>query len=348
MIVNTALHGSGLAGDLLSEGALVPRSAGDVVPMSQLEAFTDAWLANRRLSPHTRDAYRRDLRGWFVWCQTFGINPLDATFVHINAYSRLLEGTAIPATGKPLTAATVARKISGISSWYGFLVKIGKLAVNPTAAADRVYVNRDHSTTVGLSASEGDSFILAGRNDISPARVRNYAMAVLLADLGLRVGEAVGLDIEDLVPESGRRTIRFTGKGGVQRKRPLTSLATVVIDEYLQHRARLAGVPVEQLTGPLFVTSSGKRWPSNRVFDVVRRLAREAGVPAWSKISPHSLRHAFATRARDEGVPLEDVQDAMGHADPRTTRRYDRDRYCLDRDPANTLEIARARRGKVA
>jgi integrase len=80
------------------------------------------------------------------------------------------------------------------------------------------------------------------------------------------------------------------------------------------------------------------------VFRLVRRLAREAGIAAADRLSPHSLRHAFATAARSEGVPLEDVQDAMGHADPRTTRRYDRDRHNLDRDPAYTLAAARARR----
>jgi integrase len=80
------------------------------------------------------------------------------------------------------------------------------------------------------------------------------------------------------------------------------------------------------------------------VFRLVRRLAERAGIKAWAELSPHSLRHAFATTARDEGVPLEDVQDAMGHADPRTTRRYDRDRHNLDRDPSYVIWSARARR----
>jgi site-specific recombinase XerD len=95
----------------------------------------------------------------------------------------------------------------------------------------------------------------------------------------------------------------------------------------------------------LFVTASGARIDRHAVFRLVRRLAREAGIASWERLSPHSLRHAFATAARGEGVPLEDVQDAMGHADPRTTRRYDRDRHNLDRDPAYMIAAARARRG---
>ena len=109
------------------------------------------------------------------------------------------------------------------------------------------------------------------------------------------------------------------------------------LDAYLAVRSPSA-------PGPLFVTSRGRRVDRHAVFRLVRRLARKAGVPAWARLSPHSLRHAFATTARDVGVPLEDVQDAMGHADPRTTRRYDRDRHRLDRDPAYAIAAARARR----
>jgi integrase/recombinase XerD len=103
-------------------------------------------------------------------------------------------------------------------------------------------------------------------------------------------------------------------------------------------------VAVDSLTGPLFVTSTGARLDRHAVFRLVRRLAERAGLESAGQISPHSLRHAFATTARAEGVPLEDVQDAMGHADPRTTRRYDRDRHNLDRDPSYTIWAARTRR----
>jgi integrase/recombinase XerD len=100
--------------------------------------------------------------------------------------------------------------------------------------------------------------------------------------------------------------------------------------------------------GPLFRTATGGRLDRHAVFRLVRRLARDAGIASWARLSPHSLRHAFATAARAEGVPLEDVQDAMGHADPRTTRRYDRDRHNLDRDPSYVIWAARARRRTTA
>ncbi len=87
----------------------------------------------------------------------------------------------------------------------------------------------------------------------------------------------------------------------------------------------------DRTTGPLFVTASGSRLDRVAAYRLLRRLARQAEIPSWASISPHSLRHSFATAALDAGVALRDVQDAMGHADPRTTRRYDRTRHNLDR-----------------
>ena len=168
-------------------------------------------------------------------------------------------------------------------------------------------------------------------------------MLTLLADLGLRVGELVGLDVADLGLERGHRSVRFIGKGGRPRRRALTPAPAAALDAYLAERAAAEGTTADRLDGPLLVTATGARIDRHAVFRLVRRLAREAGIAGWARLSPHSLRHAFATTARAEGVPLEDVQDAMGHADPRTTRRYDRDRHNLDRDPAYTIAAARVR-----
>ena len=244
-----------------------------------------------------------------------------------------------------LAPSTVARKLSGMSSWYDFLVKLRAVDANPVGGADRPYVSRDHSGTVGLTGEEVDALLAAAARDTGPAAVRHRAVLTLLADLGLRVGEVCGLDVGDLGFERGHRSLRFVGKGGRARRRALTPDAGAALDAYLAQRALAEGTTVDRLDGPLLVTSGGGRIDRHAVFKVVRRLARDAGIAGWERLSPHSLRHAFATTARAEGVPLEDVQDAMGHADPRTTRRYDRDRYNLDRDPSYTLAAARTRRG---
>ncbi|MFC3502888.1 tyrosine-type recombinase/integrase [Micromonospora krabiensis] len=322
---------------------LVRPAARPVLPGGPLDV-TEAWLRNRRLSAHTRDAYRRDVTGWLTWCAGRDLDPLRATFLHVNEYARALESTVGAHSGRPLTPATVARRLSALSSWYDFLVKLAAVPANPVSGADRPRVDRDHSATVGLTPDEVDALLAAADKDTGPTAARNRAAIALLADLGLRVGELISLDLDDLGTERGHRSVRFVGKGGKQRRRALTPGTGYAVDAYLAHRAATTGVPVPQLTGPLLVTASGARLDRHSVFRMVRRLAREAGIPAWAKLSPHSLRHAFATTARSEGVPLEDVQDAMGHADPRTTRRYDRDRHNLDRDPAYVVWAARSRR----
>ncbi|WP_422769512.1 tyrosine-type recombinase/integrase [Plantactinospora sp. WMMC1484] len=328
----------------MSRSILVRRAATRPVPPHTPADFTEAWLRNRRLSEHTRAAYRRDVAGWLAWCADGEIDPLDATFLHVNTYARDLEASVDRRSGRPLTPATVARKLSALSSWYTFLGRLGAVPANPVSGADRPRVDRDHSATVGLTPDEVDALLVAAEADTGPNALRNRVVLVLLADLGLRVGELVSLDLTDLGNERGHRSLRFVGKGGRARRRALTPGSAYAVDAYLAARATAAGRPVAQLTGALLVTATGNRLDRHAVFRLVRRLARVAGIPAWERLSPHSLRHAFATSARAEGVPLEDVQDAMGHADPRTTRRYDRDRHNLDRDPAYAIWAARTRR----
>lgn len=323
---------------------LIPRPAASdtvAVPIQEYVDFTEAWLSNRRLSEHTREAYRRDVTSFLDWCAEAGVEPRQARFTHVNEYARALESTVDPRSGRTLAPTTIARKLSGLSSWYDFLLKLQAVAANPVGGADRPSVDRDHSATIGMSPAEVDAMLRVAEADSS----RHYAIITLLADLGLRVGELCRLDLSDLGHERGHRTVRFTGKGGKPRRRALAPGTAAALDQYLADRARIAGVSVEELTGPVFATQAGVPIDRHAVFRLVRRLAEKAGLPNAAQLSPHSLRHAFATTARAEGVPLEDVQDAMGHADPRTTRRYDRDRHNLDRDPSYTIWAARARRG---
>lgn len=341
----------------MDPAAVLPRFAAELTAGGSPTDFTEAWLRNRRLAEHTRAAYRRDVADWLRWCAHTGLEPLRATFLHVNAWARALEAELDGRTGRPRSPATVARKLSALSSWYAFLVKLGATATNPVTGADRPRVDRDHSATVGLTPSEVDALIAAASAQRGPTAARTRLVVALLADLGLRVGELVSLDVSDVGVERGHRSVRFTGKGGKPRRRALTPGAAAALDEYLAARAAVpppadgsggspgrAPAPGSGGGGPLLVTASGARLDRHAVFRLIRRLAAAAGIPGAERLSPHSLRHAFATAARDEGVPLEDVQDAMGHADPRTTRRYDRDRHNLDRDPAYAIWAARARR----
>ncbi|WP_430786893.1 tyrosine-type recombinase/integrase [Actinoplanes sp. G11-F43] len=207
---------------------------------------------------------------------------------------------------------------------------------------------------VGFTAAEVTTLLACAEQQVATwslrllAAWRDRALLRMLADLGLRISEALDRDISDLTANRGQRTLCYIGKGGRARERTLPAHTLEGIDEYLQARAAAAAVAVDELAGPLFATTSPDggvgRLAEPEVFLMIRRLAKACGIAAADRLSPHSLRHAFATGSREAGVPLEDVQDAMGHADPRTTRRYDRDRHNLDRDPSLVLGARRASR----
>lgn len=336
-------------GDIVT-GELVETITADLSSRAGYTAVTEAWLANRRLSEHTRSAYRRDVDDYLDWCARAGLDPANVKFTHTNAYGRFLENRPHPSKpgARRYTDSSVARKLSGVASWYAFLVKLRAVGHNPLLDTDRPVVDRDYSSTTGLTVEQVDQLIAAIEKPRpgSDTRARDRAVVTLLADLGLRVSEVCGLDIADLGHDRDHRTVRFVGKGGRGRRRSLDPATAAAIDRYLDARAQDAGTPVGQLTGALFVTDTGRRLDRHAVAALIRSLARRAGLPDPDRITPHSLRHAFATAAREAGVALEDVQDAMGHADPRTTRRYDRDRESLDRDPSYRvwqLRISRRR-----
>ena len=141
---------------------------------------------------------------------------------------------------------------------------------------------------------------------------------------GLRIDEALACDVTSLTYHRGHRALRITRKGGRASTEPLAPIVLRPLQDYLGDRT----------DGPLFLNRDDTaRLAYTTSYALIRRLARRAGIPAADRLSPHSLRHSFATELLGNGVPLQDVQDAMGHADPRTTRRYDRSRHNLDRHP---------------
>ena len=163
-------------------------------------------------------------------------------------------------------------------------------------------------------------------------------MIRLLLHNALRVDEACGVDVADLGADAGHRVLRVTRKGARKAKVPLTPATVAALDTYLTGRAHRAGLgSPAQLTGPLLATATGGRLRRGHLWELVRRLARTAGIATWQELSPHSLRHSAITFALDAGATLRDVQDYAGHKDPRTTRRYDHARDSLDRNAAYTV-----------
>lgn len=325
--IPSPVRAAALAGDveLAAAVAALPLPAGEPGERWTPGTTTVGWLRSRK-SGHTRRAYFRELADWLTWCGEARLDPLTARRGDVDAY--------VADRCEPLSPASLGRRLSALSSWYAYLISNQVTATNPVLAVDRPAVDHDHSATIGLTGAQAAAFMRAARARRGPAALRDTALLGMLAELALRVGEALALDLADFRHNRNHRTVWLTGKGGKKRELPIPPPLGRDLDAYFVHRAAAAGVPVDQLAGPAFVTATGRRVDQPAVFRLVRRVAKAAGIPDADKLSPHSLRHTVATAALDAGAELRDVQDLLGHADPRTTRRYDRDRGSLDRSPA--------------
>jgi integrase/recombinase XerD len=280
-----------------------------------LNSVTAGWLLGFA-SLNTRRSYSGDLAAWFAFCDEHGVGSRESPRPHIDAWARSLEELGL----KP---RTIARRLSSVSSWYDFLVTEQVRATSPAKHVRRPKVG-DRGETPGLTRDELRRLLLAAKEHGS---LRSIALLSLLAHTGVRVGEALNRDVEHLAHDRGHRILRLQRKGGRGDRTVLTAPVVRALDEYLNGRT----------TGPLFITKTGRRMDQPEAWRMVRRLARRAALDGAAEIRPHSLRVFFITGAGEAGVALEDVQDAAGHADPRTTRRYDRGRHSLDRHASYAL-----------
>ena len=280
-------------------------------PLRSADDVAGAFLAG--YGPATREAYARDLRGWGDYLAGVGVEVLAAHRVHVDAFVRDGEDAGV-------APATIARRLSALSGFYSYALDEGLIARSPVARVRRPRVS-DESPRLGVDRA-GMRVLL---DTAQASGARDHALACLLALSGLRVSEALAADVADLSSERGHRTLRLRRKGGTRQTVALAPRTAAALDVLLAGRS----------SGPLFATRSGRRMDRHAALKVVRRLARTAGIE--HVVSPHSLRHGFVTAALDAGVPLRDVQDAAGHADPRTTRRYDRGRHSLERAATYTV-----------
>jgi integrase/recombinase XerD len=292
-----------------------------ITPRTQLAArLTGEWKG--LLTGNTRSAYDGDWRLWRDWCQARGLDMLDARKPDVD---RWIREQAEAGSAK----RTIARRISAVASWYEFLrdstagTATPLAADNPARTRRRPAVARDDTPTIGLSKAQARLLVAAADAD----GLRSAALIRLLLGNGLRVGSAASARIEDMAEDDGHRVIMLSGKGGTRRKAPLPPPCYKAITAMLAAR----GNP---RTGPLFATRTGRHIDRHYVLRLVRRLAGRAGIPAADRLSPHSLRHSFATEALRRGVSLHQLQDDMWHADPRTTEVYNRARNRLDKSAA--------------
>lgn len=306
-------------------GELVPSGAGPRGLAHRDEdrrtALLGRWLLAQR-SPNTRTAYRNDLLDFFRWADEWRDNGLGGAGVfefqraHIDAYAEFLgsadhDGMRYRSKTK-YSPATIARKLTAVSSFYAYLVDEAGHPANPVARVKRPKVS-DKSLTPGLTEDEVRRVLqVADEDPLSSALVR------LLLGTGLRVSEVCNADTGDISRDGGRWTIRVRRKGGEPDIVPMPDSAARAVHAYLRNRR-----------GALFISPrTRKRATRDQVSYWLKRLTARAGVT--KALTPHGLRHTMATLALDRGATLRDVQMQLGHKDPKTTIRYDRARTRLD------------------
>ena len=286
----------------------------ELEPASDQRQDTASWAAVAFIasysSPSTRRTYTTQLQLWLRWCARHDLHPLtDIRRPHVELYARQLEA-------RGLAPATIALKIVVLTGYYRYCVEEQLIDHSPAVHVRRPKVSSE-STRLGLDRNELGAFLvqagLSGGND--------HVLACLLGLNALRVSEACGADLGDLALANGHRTLRIVGKGNRPALIPLAPRTARAIDAAVGERT----------DGPLLSRRDGSRLDRHAAGRIVRRLAKRAGIT--KRISPHSLRHAAITAALDTGCSLRDVQDYARHADPRQTRRYDRARGALDRNP---------------
>ena len=268
-----------------------------------IERFLDALWLEAGLSRNTLSAYRSDLEGFSAWLKG---SPAQAVRAQLLAYLAECERSG----ARP---RTTARLLSSLRRFYRYLLRENLIAEDPTAQLESPKLGRP----LPKSLTEEQVEALLGTPDGSaPLGLRDRAMLETLYATGLRVSELVGLTLQQVNLQAG--VVKVIGKGNKERLVPLGEEAIESLDRYLSEARSglLHGRPADAL----FPTARGGPMTRQAFWKNIKRYARLAGIE--SNLSPHTLRHAFATHLLNHGADLRVVQMLLGHADLSTTQIY--------------------------
>ena len=269
------------------------------------EQFLDAVWLESGLSENTLNAYRADLAAFEGWLGKKKL-PLDAV-----TRAELL-GYLAANVRQGLSPRSSARRLSTLRRFYRYLLREGLIGEDPTADVRSPSLGRPLPKSITEASVE--KLLAAPPETI--LGVRDRAMLETMYASGLRVSELVALALNELDLTTG--LVRVTGKGGKERIVPLGDEATSRLGDYLKGaRPSLLG---EQKSGAVFLTRRGQPMTRQAFWQLIKRYSAAAGID--SSLSPHSLRHAFATHLLNHGADLRSVQMLLGHADLSTTQIY--------------------------
>ena len=264
-------------------------------------AFLRYLAAEKNASPHTLKSYGTDLRQFEAFLAAERIVPAHLTQRHIRAFLVVLHA-------RGLDPVSVARKLAAVRSWLRYLVRRGVLERNP--ARDVRGPRLAKKLVSFLDVDEAKALVESPPRTANGFSARDTAMLELLYASGLRVSELTGLDVEHV--DASARTVRVLGKGRKERIVPYGGPAARALAAWVAQRGEAAG--------PLFLSRRGARVNPREVYGLVRAAARAVGITRT--VSPHILRHTFATHLLGKGADLRGIQELLGHSRLSTTQRY--------------------------
>jgi integrase/recombinase XerC len=264
--------------------------------------------AQRGYSPATTAAYGSDLEGLhlFLARRNKGLHaPAEVTRADITAYLADLHRQG-------LAKSSVSRKLSAVRALYRFLRKKKMVVADPCATLSNP--KQPKTTPRVLNVDQALALMTADMTP-DPEGLRDAALLEILYGSGLRVSEALGLDFNHVDLDGG--VVRVLGKGGKERLAPLTSHSVERLRRYLEQRGAFSPAPSEQA---VFLGKRGGRLSRGQAARIVKAAAARCGLPPG--ISPHTLRHSFASHMLQAGADLRSVQELLGHSRISTTQRY--------------------------
>lgn len=279
---------------------------------NEIGDFLDYLTFERNVSPHTVSAYRDDLESFVAFlCNdylTLGRDQLDFRRVdHLAVRSYLAH-----LSRRKLSRASVARHLSAMRTFFKYLVREGAVDANPARAV--ATPKREKHLPAVLQTS--DVALLLEQPDTSTTLgTRDAAWLELLYASGLRIAELVGIDIDDL--ELRARLVKVRGKGSKERIVPFGTKAEAALRAYLAVRGEIVRDVEEQA---VFLNYRGERITTRSIRRLFEDYVRDAALRAG--VSPHTLRHSFATHLLNAGADLRGIQELLGHASLSTTQRY--------------------------
>ena len=274
-----------------------------LVLAGEISSFLDFCRVEKGLAVNTLEAYSRDLRGFAEF------KKLENSIPGVEDLRRYLD--SLYETG--LSSRSVARHLATLRNFYRFLASEGKIAIDPT---ERLVAPKQWQNIPKFLNRDQIDKLLAAPDTVKPSGVRDRAMLELLYATGLRVSELCAVRMADLQFDAG--VLRTIGKGNKQRITPVGKSALAAVREYLREaRSKLLG----RRSSPfLFVTARGGRLTRQAFWKLLAANGKKAGI--FHNLTPHVIRHSFATHLLEGGADLRSVQTMLGHADISTTQIY--------------------------